>query len=94
MSSDPNSSDVAKVAELAQGLLMRRGSRMAPGFSLAERLDAASIADAADLDDLIDGGRDAARDRLGIGTLDETDRALSALGRARKELSQASTTER
>ena len=88
MSSDPNPSDVAKVAELAQGLLMRRGSRVAPGFSLAELLDAASIADAADLDDLVDGGRDAARDRLGIGTLDETDRVLSALGRARKELSK------
>ena len=93
MSSDPNPSGVAKVAALAQGLLMRRASRMAPGFSLGERLDAASIADAADFDGLIDGGRDAARDRLGIGTLDETDRVLSALGRARKELSQASTTE-
>ena len=90
MSTDPNPADVAKVAELAQGLLMRRGGLRA-GFSLIECLDGASIVDAADLDGLIDGGRSAARDRLGVGTLDETDRVLSALGRARRELSEANT---
>ena len=78
-----------KVAALAQGLLMRRRSRLDPDFSLLDHLDAAGITDASSLDNLIDGGRHAARDALKIATLEEAGWVLSALDRARKELAKA-----
>lgn len=52
---------------------------------------AAGIADSSSLDALIEGGRHVARTRLGLATLEETGRVLSALERARQELNKQET---
>jgi hypothetical protein len=54
--------------------------------SLAERLIKAGLLSLAALERLIDGDRNAARDALGLRTLQETDRVLATLRRARDEL--------
>ena len=81
------SDDVARVADLATGRLSARApSDDLASLPLEERLRAAGVERTVDLDDLLAGGRHAARDRLGLRTLADTDRLLSALRRARKEL--------
>jgi hypothetical protein len=75
-----------RVAQRAQGLLVRRAILPGNIIPLDERLAAAGINNAAALDALIYGDRRAARHRLGLSTLAETDRIISALDRARKEL--------
>ena len=79
---------VSRIAELADHRLAERGAPGEAQTTLAERLAAAKITRMADLDKLIDGDREAARTSLGLATLAETDRALSALKAARKELSE------
>jgi len=76
---------VAQVAQLAQGLLVRRGNLSGNGFSLADRLFAAGIDNLTALDGFIYGDRRVAREKLGLRTLNEADRILSALGRALRE---------
>ena len=81
------SDDVARVADLAASWLSARApSDDLASLPLEERLRAAGVERTVDLDELLAGDRHEARDRLGLRTLADTDRLLSALRRARKEL--------
>lgn len=80
-----------RVAERAQGLLVRRAILPGNIIPLEELLAAAGIKDDAALDALIYGDRHAACHKLGVRTLGETDRIISALDRARKELKRERT---
>jgi hypothetical protein len=75
-----------RVAERAQGLLVRRAILPGNSISLNDRLAGAGINNDGALEALIYGDRHAARHKLGLRTLGETDRIISALDRARKEL--------
>ena len=77
---------VMRVAKLAQALLVRRSLLLGNDIPLGERLSLAKIKNLAELDALISAHRETARQKLGLRTLGETDRVLSALHRARTEL--------
>jgi hypothetical protein len=66
----------------------RRGRRTEPGISalLLDRLASSGVCDAPAVDQLITGSRAAARETLGLQTLAQTDRLLSALRLARNEI--------
>jgi len=80
--------DVSRVASLAAHRLAERTPETGDEdeAALEARLAGAKVRRLADLDKLLAGDRAEARDRLGLRTLAETDRLLSALGRARKDL--------
>jgi hypothetical protein len=86
MSAESKPEAMMRVVDLANGLLMRRGNLFGDSPSLAERLEAANVENTAALDRLISDGHRRLRDRLGLTTLWEAERVLSALRRARKEL--------
>jgi hypothetical protein len=77
---------VVEIAALAEGLLKRRGNFPGIGRSLIDRISATGILDIAGLDEFIFSDRHLARSKLGLKSLTETDRILSALARASKEL--------
>jgi hypothetical protein len=91
VSAKTDSDAMRRVAERAQGLLVRRAILPGNSTSLNDRLAAAGINNDAALAALIYGDRHAARDKLGVRTLGETDRIISALDRARKELKGEAT---
>jgi hypothetical protein len=66
--------------------MVRRSLLLGNDIPLAERLSLAKIQSLAELDALVSSDRETARQKLGLRTLGETDRVLSALYRARIEL--------
>ena len=77
--------DVARVADLASHRLGETGAP-ADGPTVSDRLATAGVIKMAALDKLVEGDREAARKALDLRTLADTDRTLSALRQARKEL--------
>jgi hypothetical protein len=75
-----------RVVRLAEGLMVRRSLLLGNDIPLAERLSRAKVKNLADLDALVFSDRETARQKLGLRTLGETDRVVSALYRARMEL--------
>ena len=75
-----------RVADLAHGLLARRGNPPGDGRTLIQLLVAAGIDNPAALDGLIKSHPRTARAKLGVRTLTDAERILTALRRARKEL--------
>jgi hypothetical protein len=68
----------------------RRGRKTEPGIKdlLLHRLDTAGLCDSAAVDGLLAGSRIAAREILGLETLAQTDRLLSALKLARNAVDE------